>query len=263
VNLGIRAAVHEIVCLTDDDCTVERSWVEAAWIHLSAHPESIVTGRVLPGGDGAGVASLVGLEKPRDYTGQVHDDVLFGCNMACLRSRVIALGGFDYRVELVEDNDLCFRWLRAGQQLHYDPSLLVWHHAWRTPPELERQFRGYARSQGIFYAKHLRGVEEIRAARPACRDSDLDGKILTTRAAALRRDVASNGWGRAGRAGRSTALRPFVTEAAAKATSLAQRNQSASVSTVLNRMTRIPGKARPICDALGVASRRRCCNYSG
>ena len=175
VNLGIRAAAHEIVCLTDDDCTVERSWVEAAWTHLSDHPESIVTGRVLPGGDAAGVASLVGLEVPRDYTGQIHDDVLFGCNMACSRSRVIALGGFDYRVELVEDNDLCYRWLRAGQQLHYDPSLLVWHHAWRSPPELERQFRGYARSQGIFYAKHLRhkdlGVVRflVRDARRAAR----------------------------------------------------------------------------------------------
>jgi GT2 family glycosyltransferase len=156
VNLGMRAAAHELVLLTDDDCTVERSWVEAAWVHLSEHPEAIVTGRVLPVGDAAGIASLVGLKEPRDYTGQIHDDVLFGCNMACPRSRVLALGGFDHRVQLVEDNDLCYRWLRTGQQLHYNPSLLVWHHAWRTPRELERQFRGYARSQGIFYAKHLR-----------------------------------------------------------------------------------------------------------
>jgi GT2 family glycosyltransferase len=111
---------------------------------------------VLPVGDAAGVASLVGLEEPRDYSGEIHDDVLFGCNMACARSRFLALGGFDERVRLVEDNDFCYRWLRAGQHLHYDPSLLVWHHAWRTPEELKRQFRGYARSQGIFYAKHLR-----------------------------------------------------------------------------------------------------------
>jgi GT2 family glycosyltransferase len=175
VNLGMREAAHEVVLLTDDDCTVERSWVEAAWVHLSANPEAIVTGRVLPVGDAAGVASLVGVEEPCDYTGQIHDDVLFGCNMACPRWRVLGLGGFDHRVQLVEDNDLCYRWLRAGQRLHYDPSLLVWHHAWRTPPELERQFRGYARSQGIFYAKHLRrgdfGVVRflVRDARRAAR----------------------------------------------------------------------------------------------
>jgi GT2 family glycosyltransferase len=175
VNLGMKEAAHEIVLLTDDDCSVDPNWVEAAWIHLSADPETIATGRVLPVGVAAGIASLVGLEEPRDYTGQIHDDVLFGCNMACPRSRVLALGGFDYRVQLVEDNDLCYRWLRAGQRLHYDPSLLVWHHAWRSPRELKRQFRGYARSQGIFYAKHLRrkdfGVVRflVRDARRAAR----------------------------------------------------------------------------------------------
>jgi GT2 family glycosyltransferase len=175
VNLGMREAAHEIVLLTDDDCTVDPNWVGAAWIHVKRSPEAIVTGQVLPVGDAAGVASLVGLEEPRDYTGQIHDDVLFGCNMVGPRSLVLALGGFDHRVQLVEDNDLCYRWLRAGQQLHYDPSLVVWHHAWRTPHELERQFRGYARSQGIFYAKHLRrrdfGVVRflVRDARRAAR----------------------------------------------------------------------------------------------
>jgi GT2 family glycosyltransferase len=175
VNLGMREAAHEIVLLTDDDCTVDPSWAQASWAHVSEDPDTIVTGRVLPVGDAAGVASLVGLEEARDYTGEIQDDVLFGCNMACRRSHVLALGGFDERVKLVEDNDLCYRWLRAGKHLHYDPSLLVWHHAWRTPKELERQFRGYARSQGIFYAKHLRrgdlGVLRfiVRDARHAAR----------------------------------------------------------------------------------------------
>jgi GT2 family glycosyltransferase len=59
-------------------------------------------------------------------------------------------------VKLAEDNDFCYRWLRAGHQLHYDPSVLIWHHAWRTPEQLAIHFRGYARGQGIFYAKHLR-----------------------------------------------------------------------------------------------------------
>jgi GT2 family glycosyltransferase len=76
--------------------------------------------------------------------------------MACSRSRFLDLGGFDERVRLAEDNDFCYRWLRAGHRLHYDPSMLIWHHAWRTPEQLATHFRGYARGQGIFYAKHLR-----------------------------------------------------------------------------------------------------------
>jgi GT2 family glycosyltransferase len=156
VNLGMREAQNEVILVTDDDCTVEPSWVAKAWEHLSVDPKAIVTGRVLPGGDAVAVPSLVGTEEPRDFTGEIHDDVLFGCNMACSRSLFLGLGGFDERVKLAEDNDFCYRWLRAGYHLHYDPELLIWHHAWRGPDELRRHFAGYARGQGLFYAKHLR-----------------------------------------------------------------------------------------------------------
>ena len=67
-----------------------------------------------------------------------------------------SVGGFDDRFDRLQDNDFCYRWLRSGQALHYDPELLVWHHAWRSPAELERHYRAYARGQGVFYAKHLR-----------------------------------------------------------------------------------------------------------
>jgi GT2 family glycosyltransferase len=177
VNHGMREARHEIILVTDDDCTVETTWVVRAWEHLSVDPETIVTGRVLPGGEAIAVPSLVGATEPRDFTGEIHDDVLFGCNMACSRSLFLELGGFDERVKLAEDNDFCYRWLRAGHHLHYDPELLIWHHAWRRPEELERHFAGYARGQGIFYAKHLRrgdlGVLRfvLRDARRAARAS--------------------------------------------------------------------------------------------
>lgn len=157
VNRGMREAEHDVGLVTDDDCTVAPSWVGIAWKHLSSDPRTIVTGRVLPVGDAVSIPSLVGSAAPRDYTGEIHYDILFGCNMACSRDGFLALGGFDERVKLAEDNDFCYRWLRAGQRLHYDPALLIWHHAWRTPAELELHFRGYARGQGIFYAKHLRG----------------------------------------------------------------------------------------------------------
>jgi GT2 family glycosyltransferase len=156
VNLGMMRAACDAVLVTDDDCTVATSWVGTAWAHLSSDPETIVTGRVLPMGEAIAVPSLVGAAEPHDYTGEIHHDALFGCNMACKRSRFLAVGGFDERVKLAEDNDFCYRWLRSGQHLHYDPELLIWHHAWRTPAALAHHFRGYARGQGIFYAKHLR-----------------------------------------------------------------------------------------------------------
>lgn len=156
VNEGMRHARNELVLVTDDDCRVDAAWVERAWAHLSADPDVIVTGRVLPGGDPFAIPSLVGADDPHDFTGGIHDDVLFGCNMGCSRSRFLELGGFDERVKLAEDNDFCYRWLRAGHRLHYDPSLVIWHYAWRDRDQLRSHFRGYARGQGIFYAKHLR-----------------------------------------------------------------------------------------------------------
>jgi GT2 family glycosyltransferase len=156
VNRGMSEAEHDIVLITDDDCTVTPSWVATAWDHLSLDAGAIVTGRVLPVGEAIAVPSLVGDEMRREYTGEIHYDVLFGCNMACSRARFLDLGGFDERVKLAEDNDFCYRWLRAGHPLRYEPAFLIWHHAWRTPADLERHFRGYARGQGIFYAKYLR-----------------------------------------------------------------------------------------------------------
>jgi GT2 family glycosyltransferase len=169
VNHGMREARHEAVLVTDDDCTVDPGWVRTAWARLSADPHTMITGRVLPVGEAVAVPSLTGSGVPREYTGEIHYDVLFGCNMACSRSLFLALGGFDERVKLAEDNDFCYRWLRAGERLYYDPSLTIWHHAWRTPSELEHHFRGYARGQGLFYAKHLRRGD-LRILRFLARD---------------------------------------------------------------------------------------------
>jgi GT2 family glycosyltransferase len=188
VNEGMKAAEHEFVLVTDDDCTVAETWVETAVAHLSADPDSIVTGRVLPIGDAVAVPSLVGAVEPREYSGSLHYDVLFGCNMACRRSGFLEQGGFDERVKLAEDNDFCYRWLRAGRRLSYDPELLIWHHAWRTPAQLRRHFRGYARGQGIFYAKHLR-AGDLTVIRFLARDI-----YRASRAAAARVIRGRNEW---------------------------------------------------------------------
>jgi GT2 family glycosyltransferase len=155
VNRGMREAEHDFGLITDDDCTVAPSWVGIAWRHLSSDPRTIVTGRVLPVGDAVSIPSLVGSAAPHDYTGEIHYDVLFGCNMACSRERFLAQGGFDERVKLAEDNDFCYRWLMSGQAVRYEPRMVVWHRDWRSPDELRRLYRRYWSAQGEMYAKHL------------------------------------------------------------------------------------------------------------
>jgi GT2 family glycosyltransferase len=133
LNVGLREAAHEAVLITDDDCTVDPSWI-------AGH-----------------VPSTIEDPTPREHVGRGQVEVLYGGNMACTRFAVLGIGGFDEQLTTsAEDNDLGYRWLRAGGRIRYDPEMIVWHHDWRTPEQLERLYARYAHGQGAFYAKHLR-----------------------------------------------------------------------------------------------------------
>ena len=82
--------------------------------------------------------------------------------MALRRSVVIEFGGFDGSIRpSAEDNDLSYRWLRAGRRIRYEPDFVVWHHEWRTPGQLARLYIGYGIGQGMVYGKHLRRGDPI------------------------------------------------------------------------------------------------------
>jgi GT2 family glycosyltransferase len=155
-NVGLREATHDIVLGTDDDCTVAPDWIIRGWTHVDEHPRRIATGSVLPAGAPNSVPSTKDEPLPRDYTGDLDGFPLFTNNVALNRSLALDLGGFDEGLPAAEDNDFGYRWRRAGLELVYDPSMVVWHHDWRTPEELKRLYRIYARGQAAFYAKHLR-----------------------------------------------------------------------------------------------------------
>jgi GT2 family glycosyltransferase len=158
-NDGLRAATSDVVLVTDDDCTVPPDWAATGWRLANVLPGAIVTGRVLPVGDPRAVPSTKEDPHPADLSDERRGGWLFGNNMALPRTAVLELGGFDERFgpeEAAEDNEFCYRWLKAGGQLRYEPSLVVEHHDWRSPEDLERLYVRYARGEGFFYAKHLR-----------------------------------------------------------------------------------------------------------
>jgi GT2 family glycosyltransferase len=154
-NAGVEAAGHDLVLMTDDDCTVAPDWVGVSTRLADGDPRVIVTGRVLAIGDDSAVPSTIaGLER-HDYTGTARYFVLYTGNMALNRTEVLAVGGFDEALRTAEDNDLCYRWLTSGRRLIYEPSMVVWHNDWRTPEELELVYASYCRGQGAVYAKHI------------------------------------------------------------------------------------------------------------
>lgn len=157
-NAGIAAARNSTVFVTHDDCTVAGGWIAAGARLAEQHPGALLTGRVLPPDGSPYVPSTIADPKPRDWTGTVCAGQLYPANMVADRGGLLSFGGFDERRGLwlaAEDNDLCFRWLSSGRPLRYEPSLVVWHHDWRTPDQLVRTHVAYAHGQGAFYAKHL------------------------------------------------------------------------------------------------------------
>jgi GT2 family glycosyltransferase len=189
-NLGLREAEHEVVLVTDDDCTVAADWIGTAWALSRDRIDDIVTGQVLPVGDPSAVPSWKDDPDPHDFTGEVHGGAMFPNNMVLRRSSVLAFGGFDERFgpgEAAEDNEFSYRWLRAGHSIRYEPALVVWHHDWRDPDELRRLYVAYARGQGFFYAKHLRRGDFVMLRWLA---RDLYWALRGTAAAVVRRREA-------------------------------------------------------------------------
>ena len=171
-NIGLATASNDLVCITDDDCTVPPTWIGVAGRLAERHSGAIVTGRVLPVGDPRSVPSTKDDPVARDLSAERAGGWLFPNNVVLPRDAVVAAGGFDERFgpeEAAEDNEFCYRWLKGGGRLVYEPELFVHHHDWRTPEELERLYVRYARGEGFFYAKHLRGGD-LRVLRFLARD---------------------------------------------------------------------------------------------
>ena len=157
-NRGAKAARHDLVLFTDDDCRPAPEWLAAAAELHARYPDAILTGRVIAVGDPARVPSTRDDPQPQDHTGTRDCSVLFSNNMVVSRAALLSFGGFDERFPTAggEDNDLCYRWLRSGRPLRYEPGLVVGHDDWRSPAQLEDLRLEYGRTQGMFYAKHLR-----------------------------------------------------------------------------------------------------------
>ena len=189
-NLGLRTAANDAVLMTDDDCTVAPDWVATGARLMSDDPRLIVSGRVLPVGDEENVPSTISDTNPRDYTGTLACGALYTNNVALNRAEVLELGGFDEAFETAEDNDLCYRWLTSGRRLVYEPSLVVWHHDWRSPEQMRRLYASYWRGQGALYAKHL-AAGDGRMAKLAARDVYWGARALAARALG-RRDAWTN-----------------------------------------------------------------------
>ena len=142
LNTGIQEARGEVLAFTDDDVTVEPTWLQNLTAHLHGSEWVGAGGRICPEKEVSlphwltltGPHSMAGLLVLFDR-GSVAGELPvppFGANMAFRKAVFESQGGF--RSDLGpppklrgEDTDLCLRVMKSGGRLRYEPSAVVYH----------------------------------------------------------------------------------------------------------------------------------------
>lgn len=157
-NVGLHAALGEIIAYTDSDCVVDPHWLTF-----------MVRAMLEDGVDACGGPNHAPHEKGRlegcvaaspgapchVLTDEDRAEHLAGCNMAFTKAALLALGGFDPQFTAAGDDvDICWRMLAAGYVLGFSPAAFVWHFRRNTIKAYYRQQRGYGRAEAMLYSKY-------------------------------------------------------------------------------------------------------------
>ena len=172
-NRGITAARGALVAFTDDDCNVDRDWMQAVVDAFASRPElSILGGMVTPAADSDRTVSLrTHAEAKNVVSADAILATMSGCNMAFRRDVFERIGCFDpafgkgRRIGSAEDLDLMYRALRRGLPILYLPHVIVRHaHGRGSDTAVAEVNREYVRGRGAFYWKFITDREIARMA---------------------------------------------------------------------------------------------------
>ena len=160
-NRALREAAGDIVGFTDDDAVPEPEWLAALMANFADSGVMVTTGLTLPlelETEGQELfeehCTFIRGFTRRVFDGQVHNPLAVGpvgagANMAVRKREVLALGGFDERLDggmptrSGGDHELFVRVLSAGHRIVYEPAAVSWHRHRRTIQELLDTVYGY------------------------------------------------------------------------------------------------------------------------
>jgi glycosyltransferase involved in cell wall biosynthesis len=163
-NTGARMAAGEIVTFPDDDCWYESGALAAMRDLATLQPAvSAWSGRLMtPEGPSRRLRfgpTPRALDRRSVWRSAIEPTLLLR------RGDLLRAGGFSEDLGpgagtawgAGEGTDLLLRWLEAGLQVRYEPSLEVWENDPRdmlTPPGYRAKVRSYARAGGQVYRRH-------------------------------------------------------------------------------------------------------------
>lgn len=167
VNAGISAARGKIIALTDDDIIVTQDWVQGIIDYFQQNELAGCIGGMVQLFNPADAPITIktdptpAIVEHANFT--PHNTPVFGCNAAIRRTVLDETGLFDLELgpgtpmRAAEDIDLVYRIAKAGFQIHYVPSIMVFHnHGRRTQEQVRRIRRDYGYGMGALYAKYFK-----------------------------------------------------------------------------------------------------------
>jgi GT2 family glycosyltransferase len=158
-NAGIRAARAPVVAMTDSDCVPTPRWLEFLLQPFDDPAMLAAGGRICAFAPQRGVALFAEryevLHQHKFFLGGPGFPPFFAtANAAYRRDALVEVGGFDERLRVGEDADLCWRLLDLGGKLAYCHWAAVLHEHRNTYAALFRQAWHYGASAPELFAKH-------------------------------------------------------------------------------------------------------------
>lgn len=162
-NTGMERARGRLLIFIDDDCIVERSYLQDLNRHYSAGERCIVRGGRVDLGSPRDLPFTIKRSRFRArFTPDVHPGgFVLGCNMTMHREAAARIGRFDERfgaggpLRSAEDTDYLVRAHQLGIPIEYVPDMTVQHfHGRTTRDAIERLHRDYSFGNGGLCVKH-------------------------------------------------------------------------------------------------------------
>ncbi len=131
-NIGIKQSRTRFVAFTDNDVSVNSSWLPLLYRHIVGSPYDVagVGGKVVDDGSNAVGKYSTRLELLNPYTENGRVLYLVTANCIFRREALMAVGGFneEFKTPGGEDPEISFRLLKAGYRLEYCPQAMITHH---------------------------------------------------------------------------------------------------------------------------------------
>jgi glycosyltransferase involved in cell wall biosynthesis len=156
-NVGMEAAVGEVIVYTDSDCEADEDWLYYLCLALARSTHAGMGGPNLIPDEGSWIADCVGLA-PGGPTHVMLDDRTAehvpGCNMAFYAWALKQVHGFDPQFRKAGDDvDVIWRIQNQGQTIGFSPAAQVWHYRRNTVRAYLNQQRGYGHAEAMLKYK--------------------------------------------------------------------------------------------------------------